>query len=205
MATVRMTERLRDEIRSAASGLFTKRLDDLNNASPLTQSARVAVLDAVVDWVYAKRGLTPEMLKRVPLTMLKQDSGFHIGPLHGVDFGYVAGRKLFPWTHEFAGTWSDIPLEKLPPELPATIVWQKQFQEVIDERDKFVNRVGNIINTHSTLKSALTEWPGLWELVPQHAKDEHNRTVAKPKESTVVNPHIDELNVTLVTAKLLGE
>ena len=81
--------------------------------------------------------------------------------------------------------------------------------EIYSERDKFLSNVKALLNTHTTLNKALKQWEGLWDLVPEEAKDRHKRVVERytPEPKDVVDEtsgiNFDELTAHVQTSKLI--
>lgn len=91
----------------------------------------------------------------------------------------------------------------------AAIAYHRQLEVQSQERVKFLAGVKAVLNRHTTLKSAMAEWPGLWELVPDEAKRRHQEVVVrgerKPPPEAPPAPDVDDLNLGLMKAKLSGQ
>lgn len=57
----------------------------------------------------------------------------------------------------------------------------KRVAEVKVQTDDFVKVVEAVLNTHSTLASALRAWPPLWELLDEKTKAKHKEVTVKAK------------------------
>ena len=85
----------------------------------------------------------------------------------------------------------------------------KPIFDIYAERDKFLSNVKALLNSHTTLNKALKQWEGLWDLVPEEAKDRHKRVVerytSEPKDIVDETSAIDfdELTSHVQTSKLI--
>jgi hypothetical protein len=86
--------------------------------------------------------------------------------------------------------------------------WNKDRRQIHDSRDQFQEQIKNLLSRHQTLKQVLSEWPALWDFVPQEFKNKHNEEkerVARAKAEPDHKPKVDldVLNGAVVTAKIL--
>lgn len=84
---------------------------------------------------------------------------------------------------------------------------KKEKRELNAEATAFIEQVRKVVRNCSTLKQALSVWPGIWELVPQEFKDKHNevserKTAERVKDELAID--VQSLNVGLVTAKIVN-
>lgn len=85
----------------------------------------------------------------------------------------------------------------------------KPIFDIYAERDKFLSNVKALLNAHTTLNKALKQWEGLWDLVPEEAKERHKRVVERytyePKDVVDETSAIDfdELTAHVQTSKLI--
>jgi len=85
----------------------------------------------------------------------------------------------------------------------------KPLFDIYAERDKFLSDVKALLNAHTTLNKALKQWEGLWDLVPEEAKDRHKRVVerytSEPRDvvDETSNIDFDGLTAHVQTSKLI--
>jgi len=63
--------------------------------------------------------------------------------------------------------------------------------KIKDERDTFVQGVGEVITAYATLAPALKSWPALWDLVPDTYKERHREIVERKKAALTIEADID--------------
>lgn len=206
MATVKITNELREQIISRANGMFSKRMEEARvrpevdadaiyegylNSNPLFRDALRAVEAA--GWA--------QPVSSIKLSILNlfghRDFNFkrkHVihdnwGTRYGVP-GLILNDNSIPAVAELREKW----------ELAAA-----KEREVMAERDAFVEGVKRVLNNSNTLKQALAIWPALWDLVPQAARDRYNDVTERAVRKTAVelDVDVDSLNVGLVTAKIV--
>jgi hypothetical protein len=71
---------------------------------------------------------------------------------------------------------------------------------------EFTEGVSKILSSFSTLAPALKEWPPLWELVPEHAKNKHKEITEKRKadKPSIDNSTLNTLTAAMIASKLGG-
>lgn len=206
MATVRLSESLCDSIAENAQRLFTKRVSEAMEYPPENQDGDL-IFDAYLDANADARRVLNDMAalnwaKRYPeMRVLLFDSATVLR-FKKPRFIYIG------WAESHFGERLSITCQNAPGLQFLYDKLQERKRRIADvtkERDEFVNKVKGILDNCTTLKQALSIWPGLWELVPQDAKSKHNevtiRTKAEPVEPISVD--IDALNGAVVVAKIV--
>jgi hypothetical protein len=96
------------------------------------------------------------------------------------------------------------------------LVWGELYAEVVAWKDRcdkarlraqeFTEGVSKILSSFSTLAPALKEWPPLWELVPEYAKNKHKEITEKRKSdrSTIDSSTLNTLTAAMTASKLGG-
>jgi hypothetical protein len=84
--------------------------------------------------------------------------------------------------------------------------WKNGSEVVIKRRNDFALGVESVLESFSTLAPALKEWPALWELVPDYAKNKHKEITEK---RSAVKANIDKemlgrMTGAMTAAKLRG-
>jgi hypothetical protein len=87
--------------------------------------------------------------------------------------------------------------------------WHQNFNTVRNNKIAFEAQIENLLKRHKTLKQALGEWPALWDFVPDHYKQEHNKEkeriaqIKRIERGSKPIVDLDVLNGSIVTAKIL--
>lgn len=209
MATVRMTTELKDRISNAAAGLFTKRVQEAAAVPPLLQDGN-RLLDAHLALSGGREAFDYGQRQR----WFTEDDDLYlraVGP-HAIGHMFKVTRQQLPplWTVSYQMGGIILPNEG---EYAAEIVsvhamWKERQRAVAQERDTFLNSVNKLIRRHATLKQALADWPGLWELVPLDVRSRHNEQTERVKrEKSEREAHepidVSSLTAAVVTAKIV--
>lgn len=99
--------------------------------------------------------------------------------------------------------------------LPELTEYAIRATDARQKAEGFVSGVSVILRRHATLSPALKEWPALWDLIPEDAKEQHRKVVtrsksAKPAKSASDEdrpdaPNLDALTSVVVAAKMRGD
>ena len=130
--------------------------------------------------------------------------------IHKVDDEYINGygqlNGELPASHamqnhraELRSTDSGFPVDAWT----KFVTWRAEHQRLMQEQAAYRNKVSAFLQSHTTLRAALTEWPALWEIVPKQYQDRHN--AATGRQASTPRPQIvdvGDLNAGLVIAKL---
>lgn len=76
-----------------------------------------------------------------------------------------------------------------------------------ERKEKFVNGVSTLMETHTTLAPALKAWPALWDLLPQSTKDKHlevkEKSAAQEKKAVIEQLDLASMTATVVVNKMV--
>jgi hypothetical protein len=76
-----------------------------------------------------------------------------------------------------------------------------------ERKEKFVNGVSILMETHTTLAPALKAWPALWDLLPQSTKDKHlevkEKSAAQEKKAVIEQLDLASMTATVVVNKMV--
>jgi len=199
MATVRFSERLIEDIERNARKSF-----DAQEAA-----ARSAVPKDMGDRIYDKMfdGATQAKMNALPEGYLKEIDqapfrGF-VGMPENVDANlyrldssvdiYFSSKRRWPSGNKFPEiatgveydsfygiklNWHDERWDELKAEI---YNYKIGIQRVNEKKAAFVEGVKKVIRAFSTLAPALKEWPALWDLLPDEAKERHKKIVDRKK------------------------
>lgn len=182
MATVRITKELTNDIITAAKAKFRDSIKKAEDSRPDHHWG-----DYIYDAIY---GEYAPIMAQLPAGFIHATNRMlirKVGP-HSIDLYFeFSAPKLWPGT--------------LPPEAPAenhysqalvldhSPVWNDLRDEVKAWKDRceaarkraqeFTEGVSKVLENFSTLAPALKEWPPLWELVPDWAKNKHKEITEK--------------------------
>jgi hypothetical protein len=206
MATVRISVKLKDDIKVNARKLFEKRLSEVSKFPIPDIGERVFML-----WLESDMDMERDyqlMEKRGWFT--HRNSSIQIRSINSVPLhAYHEMSKVRSLPSPLApyGAGVDLNSEHAQPLADALTKWRAEQKEVEAENTAFQQKVKVFLERHTTLKQALTEWPAMWDLLPQWAKDEHNRQTEKPADRRAREEKdqfdVSDLTAAVVTAKLV--
>jgi len=208
MATVRFSDKLKDDVLDNAKGMFKKERDQAQNNIPVTWSG-----DYLYSTIFTKD--IRDKMNALPDKFLETTSKLSLGGFRNVphtdtefsapevDFTLSAPQRMpngstFDDWHK---SWRSVSLNFNTPRF-ATIqaeykVWAAGIKAVEDKQYVFIKGVKQIMNTYSTLGPALKVFPALWDLIPEEYKERHlkitNRKRGDAKE-------LGDLDVNSLTA-----
>lgn len=207
MATVRFSDKLRDDIVNAAKNKFQNAVNTATNNKP----------DATV-WgerlwslFYSRYEST---LASVPQQFVRKASGFKLGVIHlatgeevtvEMDFRFtsekpwpeatVLGTGILKGTNTWREVWNiglDMSGDPVVQELVTLIkTRQAAINEAVKRRDEFTASVKQVINAHSTLAPALKLWPPLWDLLSEDVKAKHREVTERSAKATAETVGVD--------------
>lgn len=208
MATVRLTKDLTKLITEEAKLMFDARVvaadtppkefntQDiydlwLDNEPGLRADIAVGIRRG---WLVAVTSFKVKMLNNKTVDVLCSESKHSVHVPYAIANHYGAGLRI-----NGVGT---VHLYEIAHE------WEISRKALLDSRDQFNGQVANLLQKHETLKQALSEWPALWDLVPQKFKTLHNEEklkAAEAKKAKAFKPQVnlDVLNGAVVTHKIL--
>jgi hypothetical protein len=207
MATVRFSEKLREDIIQAATNKFQNAVNTANTNGP----------DPVLwgDKLWALfYGQYESVLVAVPAQFVIRVTKFTLDEIHHsanspvvkVNMEFMFSKEM-PWpTQGIPGSglvksnsWREvysITAEKADDpavqELTALIVArQTAIQEATKRRDEFKSSVKQVINAHATLAPALKMWPPLWDLLSEDVKNKHREVTERGAKATAETVGVD--------------
>jgi len=203
MATVRITKELSETIISNARAKFSGAIKRAEDSRPDHHWG---------DYIYEKIfGKYIPVMESLPDGFIPTTTTIRIQSVGGLSFNLA-----FDLTR--TRRWP----AALPPKAPAEqnyyggtirlkddLVWGELYAEVAAWKDRcdkarrqaqeFTEGVSKILSSFSTLAPALKEWPPLWELVPDYAKNKHKEITEKRKSD---KPALDNSTLTTLTAAM---
>jgi hypothetical protein len=210
MATVRITKELTNDIIDNAKAKFRDSIKKAEDSRPGHHWG-----DYIYEVIFGK--YVP-IMAQLPDGFIGTMSRVHVHRVgvHGVQLYFeFSAPKMWPGT--------------LPPQAPAenhynsslllnsSPVWNDLHAEVEAWKDRcaaarkrsqeFTEGVSKVLENFSTLAPALKEWPPLWELVPDWAKNKHEEITEKRSKAdkpTVDKDVLGRLTGAITAAKLGG-
>jgi len=200
MATVRFSGVLQEKIVKNAEALYAKRWSEV-------EKAPAGLAERIINDYVEENNARDAWNKAVAMEWTPRSSGirFHILGSNSKPYNVDNGSTYIP-VPQVAQTYggNGIGLTASAPAVQEFLNWETKRQAVIDGRQAFKNKVSKFLSRHTTLRQALTEWSGLWELLPQDIKDKHNSTEDRTKNaSTKEEFSVDDLTLTVVKSKMV--
>ena len=209
MATVRITNELTSDILTNAKAKFSTDIRDAENSRPDHYWG-----DFIYDAIFGKYVSIMDQLPTgfIPTRekVLVRRVGIHPVDLHFEFSMPKAWPAILPLGSpvelHYGGTVM----------LDASPVWDNFRKEVQDWRDRtatatkrrndFAAGVASVLNSFSTLAPALKEWPALWELVPDYAKNKHKEITEKrgASKANIDKEMLGWMTGAMTAAKLRG-
>ena len=209
MATVRITKELTDAIVNNAKGKFADSLRKAEDSRPDHHWG-----DYIYDAIF---GMYTPIMAQLPTGFIPTRDRVTVRRvgIHPVEM-YFDFTTPKPWP------------AVLPPSPPAELhyggavmldaspVWDNLLKEVqdwrervkvaIERRQEFIQGVANVLSSFSTLAPALKEWPPLWELVPEYAKNKHKEITEKRSadKASIDKDMLGKMTGAMTAAKLGG-
>jgi hypothetical protein len=212
MATVRLTEDLTKKIMNNVNVVFDARVvascvpppefnaNDiyelwLDGTPGLREDIPIGIRHG---WLVRAAKFSVQTLNSKPVAMEVNPSASGVWVPYAIANSYGTGFNLKgPRAGELLEIW---------------IKWRNDYDAVRGGRDQFNDQIKNLLKRHKTLKQALSEWPALWDFVPDEFKKRHNeekerlaqaRTSAQARDRNKPSVDLDVLNGAIVTAKIL--
>lgn len=182
MATVRISKDLYNEVVGKARSKFIASVRDAENTRPghhwgdfiyeVIYGKYVPIMDQLPSGFFHKKDKV--LVGRVgihPVTLYFELSAPRAWPAAHpqgtpVEVQYSGALQL-----DASPVWDDL--------LKETIDWKNRVATAIKQKEDFVAGVESVLSSFSTLAPALKEWPPLWELVPDWAKNKHKEITEK--------------------------
>jgi len=207
MATVRFSDRLREEIVNRAKQKFQLAVDTATNNKP---DATVWG-DRLWSLFYSRY---ESVLLSIPQQFVRKASGFKLGVIHlatgeeltvDMDLRFngdkpwpdatVLGSGLLKSTSTWRDIWNiglEMSGDPVVQELVTLIkTRQAAINEAVKRRDEFTASVKQVINAHATLAPALKMWPPLWDLLSEDVKNKHREVTERSAKATAETVGVD--------------
>ena len=221
MATVRISETLRNDIISNARTLFTDRKRQakenynkdwgkqiLSKMYPHDVIQKINALDKA--WFKEGDTITLQGFINTPDEVMQKK--------YGVDIKFNVGT--FPYPRQFnifkdygysgTGDYEGVSItldstnpkwEEIQKEYKA---YRQAMYDIAQEEEKIVSTVKTVLDNYSTLSPCLKALPKLYELLPEHTKNRHNQIIEKADKIKPEELEIDtsSLDVAMVKDKI---
>tara|TARA_R100001244_G_scaffold60053_3_gene50448 strand:+ start:734 stop:1411 length:678 start_codon:yes stop_codon:yes gene_type:complete len=202
MATVRFSDKLKDEITRSAKDVFKEKLKEAKDNKPVTWSG-----DYLYNFIFSKD--LRDKMNALPKGFMETESritwaGFSNVPQeeedkYSRDFWHTHDHLTFdfpaprPMPHgnntnpEWEKNWRSITLNYDIPRF-ATIqaewkTWMDGVVAIKAKQGEFVKGVNHVTGTYATLAPALKAFPALWDLIPEQYRERHLEIVARKRGS----------------------
>lgn len=209
MAVVRLTQQIKDITLNNANRTFEKRMEAAQTSLVLPMTG-----DQIYDLIFAR--WIPHM-NALPAEFFPCYDKIEVRNIHDITVNHtftLSDRRPFP--NEFPeselatrynsyGNRTAVNLSADDKQTWAELYyafksWRDRVETVNGERITFTNGVRAILNNNTTLAAALREWPPLWDLVPESAKDKHKQVTEKKSKEERPTPEVDTARLTAMAA-----
>ena len=192
MATVRITKELTEQITRAARAKFKDSIAKAEDSRPDDHWGDVIYEKIFGDYI--------PIMEQLPAEFFGTTSNIQIQKVGGaacnLAFNLSAPRRWpnaipanAPAERNYYGAALTLTHDLAWGELHAEVVaWKERCEQARKQAREFTEGVSKILSSFSTLAPALKEWPPLWELVPEWAKNKHKEVVVREKKT---KPNID--------------
>jgi len=206
MATVRMSQELRNNIIATANMIFTKKTNAImERPLPAEWTADTIYEMAIAPW--------KDHMYALPAGFMARYNDFSINASGFVRTLRFSGPRAFPQkfpdthyvttSHSYmANVWKlpDVdgtPFKSLLDELAG---WKRELDTIQSNKEAFVMGVAKVLGAHSTLAPALKAWPALWDLLPDETKERHKQVAVK---GSTTKPELDGVDIATLTATVV--
>lgn len=222
MATVRFSDKLKDDIRRNAMDVFKERIKEARSNKPVTWSA-----DYLYNTIFSKD--LRDKMNALPDGFMETQKDISWAGFHGVpreeedkhrgDYWATHDTLRFefsvphPVPHsgdhlEWKKNWRSYSLQYGIPRF-ATIQaeWETWVNDVsaikVKQRD-FVKGINQVTNTYATLTPALKAFPALWDLIPEQYRERHMEITTRKRgsPSELGDLDVDALTSVVTLSKL---
>ena len=222
MATVRFSDKLKDEIERKAEDVFKEKITEAKVNKPVTWNA-----DYLYNTIFSKD--RRDKMSALPSNYMETQknislSGFYDVPReeedkHRGDYWSTHDQVRFdfsipkPMPHksdhpDWKKNWRSMSLKYDTPRFAAIQAeWETWVQGVVAIKAKqkeFVKGVNQVTHTYATLAPALKAFPALWDLVPEQYRERHLEisTRKKGSPSELGDLDVDALTSVVTLSKL---
>lgn len=210
MAVVRLTKEIKDITVNNANNTFNKRIDAAHCSLTLPMTG-----DEIYNLVFAQ--WLPHM-NALPKEFFSCHNKIEVRNVHDMTVNHTfILSDVRPFPQEFPeselanrfnsyGNRTSINLIADDKRTWAELYyafksWKDRVETINTERLTFANGVRAILENNTTLAAALREWPPLWDLVPEFAKNKHKQIAdRKSKDQERPTPEVDTARLTAMAA-----
>jgi hypothetical protein len=211
MATVRFSDKLKEDVVRNAKKIFNKELTDARADTPANWTG-----EYIYNTVFSKA--TRDTMNALPAKFMEETKLLNFGGFRQVpegesrDYWGLSSDLQFTATiplrmphgsdHDtFHKSWRGLTLVYGVPEFATLQAEFKQWRDkqwaVVAKQAKFVAGVKQIMDTYSTLSPALKVFPALWDLIPEEYRERHLKIVNRKRGDT---KELGDLDVNSLTA-----
>ena len=217
MATVRITQRVVEDIRGEIIQQFAKRQRALTASHWLSSGETESFLRRVIDLWLEQHGSSRADFERLPKDSFPTTSRNRISYINGVRVSELVEQFELPTPMHVPqpfSSWSGMRIEinEHRDEVVKQIMdqarnYDEQTTAISNERAKVVESVTKILSVFPTLNKAVEYWPPLVELLPTRLRERLEEKVERKKVAEIAADQLndislDNLNVSLVKNKL---
>lgn len=208
MATVRITQEIRDTAWNEANTMFSKRLADANTF----WTDQTSLANRLISVQLETQGLD-KVFAAMPREWKASSERLHVVEVNGfkpvhLSFLHVTPAVLTPPVAPYNTYKIRVTAPSLLEVADQWEAWERNITQLTKEKETFKTTVSAFFARHSTLRQATEEWPGCLELVSADVRERHETKVERTS-SIALKPidqsTLDDLNRHVVTAKILGE
>ena len=221
MATVRISQRLYDDIVNNTKKLFTNRIKQAkanyskawantiaSNLYPATVIENLNKLDT--GWIRQSKGIEFEGFYNTPNELTSKT--YHLKYSDVPSFPIPNEREVvsqYGW--KLGSTYHGDCSIELDATNPKWSTLHKEYeeyaskiQEIEQEQKSTVDTVKKVLDNYSTLAPCIKVHPKIYDMLPQEAKDRHNQVPSKSNRATPEQLDIDtsKLDVAMVKDKI---
>ena len=190
MATVRFSDKLKEDITQNAKKMFKQEHDQAVKATPTQWTGDYLYNTIFTEDIRDKMNALPD--KFLDTTSKLSFGGFRNVPqgefnAPDVEFTLNASQRMPQGStfDDWHKSWRSVSLNFNTPRF-ATIqaeykVWATGIKAVNDKQEVFIKGIGKIMNTYSTLGPALKVFPALWDLIPEEYRERHLKITSRKR------------------------
>jgi len=214
MAIVRFSESLKHEIHQAASRLFEARIAQAREAIMPNDIGERVVIPHINKIIDACKGVPTEFFYYSTSAVVKLAT-VRCGRVSALlplpyncprPFSNYSPREGVQFEQSHRNLVVNLGLVALPEDMAKGVKAREQvLVDVTEERRVFSENLNKLITHYTTLAPALKEWPPLWDLLPENAKNRHKQITEKRKRTKATEAldlSLDRMTGTVVASKL---
>ncbi len=210
MATVRITQEIRDQVRRKIESLFDARIRKKYEELQHLDVAMQVFMRRIIPEEFAAAQKLNADAKWVPeissLTVRIEYTGID-GTKKNVTFT-VPFKPPVPAPQSFHGYSPSNEKNIVHPSLPCyqpCVDVLLEHDRMVEERDTLRNSIAQLLNSCSTLRQVLEEWPTALDFMPDEVKARHAEKVDSTKKRTKVISEVDDqAKMILMKARMLN-